>query len=72
MLFSGKMGRLFDPNDLIDSQSGWVLSGAKDINNSGQIVGFGNLNGEERAFLLTPRVNHLPVAGAGENVKIPR
>ena len=41
-------------NDLIDPASGWVLLYAKDINSLGQIVGFGWLNGQGRAFLLTP------------------
>jgi probable HAF family extracellular repeat protein len=66
--FLWENGTLFDLNDLIESQSGWVLNGAKDINNSGQIVGFGMINGEERAFLLTPKVNHLPIADAGEDI----
>jgi probable HAF family extracellular repeat protein len=43
-----------DLNDLIDSNSGWTLNSAKAINNKGQIVGYGNLNGQQRAFLLTP------------------
>ena len=43
-----------DLNALIDSQSGLVLNHARDINNKGQIVGFGQLDGQRRAFLLTP------------------
>jgi len=34
--------------------SGWHLSSANDINDSGQIVGAGYLNGHQRAFLMTP------------------
>ena len=34
--------------------SGWVLNGADSINNSGQIVGWGTINGETHGFLLTP------------------
>lgn len=68
--FLWENGTFFDLNDLIDSQSGWLLSGARDINNSGQIVGFGMINGEEHAFLLTPRVNHPPTANAGKNITI--
>ena len=47
-------GRMTDLNDLIDPESGWVLTAADDINNLGQIVGEGVRNGQNRAFLLTP------------------
>ena len=43
-----------DLNDLIDPQSGWILTFARDINNSGQVVGYGEVNGEHRGFILTP------------------
>lgn len=33
---------------------GWNLQSAKDINDKGQIVGHGTLNGQTRAFLLNP------------------
>ena len=52
-----------DLNNLIDPQSGWTLTFARDINNSGQIVGYGELNGEHRGFILTPsapRVQAMP------------
>jgi probable HAF family extracellular repeat protein len=45
---------MHDLNNLIPAGSGWVLSEANDINDAGQIVGNGLLNGQERAFLLTP------------------
>jgi len=45
---------LFDLNTFIDSGSGWTLNKAHDINNYGQIVGEGTINGETHAFLLTP------------------
>jgi probable HAF family extracellular repeat protein len=54
-------GFIFDPvkgvrdlNDLIPAQSGWLLTYARDINDQGQIVGLGDLNGEKRGFVLTP------------------
>ncbi len=46
---------MIDLNDLIPSNSGWMLADAKAINDSGQIVGYGfDINGEQHAFLLTP------------------
>lgn len=47
-------GTIRDLNSLISTNSGWELSEARDINNKGQIVGYGKLNGQTRAFLLTP------------------
>ncbi len=43
-----------DLNSLIPAGSGWALSVARDINDAGQIVGEGVINGQQRAFLLTP------------------
>jgi probable HAF family extracellular repeat protein len=39
-------------NDLIPAGTGWTLRQATAINNEGQIVGWGYLNGETRAFRL--------------------
>ena len=47
-------GVMQDLNKLIPADSGWVLTEAKGINEAGQIVGYGFLDGERRAFLLTP------------------
>ncbi|HXQ71604.1 MAG TPA: DUF3466 family protein [Pyrinomonadaceae bacterium] len=47
-------GVMQDLNKLIPADSGWLLTEAKGINESGQIVGYGFLEGERRAFLLTP------------------
>jgi len=41
-----------DLNDLIDPASGWVLNFGRDINDSTQVAGYGELNGEKRAFVL--------------------
>jgi hypothetical protein len=45
-----------DLNDLIPANSGWTLTHAREINNSGQIVGLGKINGNPatRLFLATP------------------
>lgn len=47
-------GQMLDLNALIPQGSGWVLNAASDINEHGQIVGRGRLDGQERGFLLTP------------------
>jgi len=44
-----------DLNDFIPSSSGWVLTSATAINDSGQILGMGNYQGQQRAYLLTPK-----------------
>lgn len=44
-----------DLNKMIDRGLGWTLVDATAINDEGQIVGYGERNGLERAFLLTPR-----------------
>jgi probable HAF family extracellular repeat protein len=46
--------KLHDLNDMIPAGSGWILSAAVGINDNGWIVGNGNHNGEDRAFLLVP------------------
>jgi probable HAF family extracellular repeat protein len=52
----GQLGQgvMTDLNALLPSNSGWDLQYAMDINNRGQIVGWGLHDGETRAFLLTP------------------
>lgn len=48
-------GQIFDLQSNLDSTGlGWVLQTVNDINNLGQIVGTGQLNGQERGFILTP------------------
>jgi hypothetical protein len=43
-----------DLNTLIPRNSGWELTSAKSINDAGQIVGNGVINGQNHAFLATP------------------
>jgi len=42
-----------DLNTLLDNGTGWVLTSAKGVNASGQIVGQGTLNGSPAVFVLT-------------------
>jgi hypothetical protein len=45
---------MHDLNSLLEPNSGWILRDAQGINEKGQIVGFGEFEGESRAYLLTP------------------
>jgi probable HAF family extracellular repeat protein len=47
-------GAVVNLNTYINPASGWLLTNATGINDAGQIVGMGTLNGTSRAFLLTP------------------
>ncbi len=51
-MYSGGMMR--DLNDLIPTNSGWMLMEARGINDTNQIVGSGMMGGQTHAFLLTP------------------
>lgn len=55
-------GQLAYLQDLISGESGWELNQATDINNKGEIIGVGILNGNTHAFLLTPQVIPEPVS----------
>ncbi len=50
-------GLMTDLNSVIPAASGWTLVEGASINGSGQIVGFGTINGQTHAFLLTPNQN---------------
>jgi probable HAF family extracellular repeat protein len=54
MLWSPHSG-MWDLNNLIRANSGWVLYEATGINIWGQVVGWGTLNGQSHGFLLTPK-----------------
>lgn len=47
-------GSLRNLNQLLPAGIGWELIEATDINDAGQIVGYGRFQGRIRAFLLTP------------------
>ncbi len=51
--FLWKDETLYDLNDCA-TNANWVFREASGINDAGQIVGWGNVNGEVHAFLLTP------------------
>ena len=51
---------LTDLNDELPVASDWVVQAATDINDAGDIVGFGLHNGDKRAFLMTPPTTTQP------------
>ncbi len=59
-------GQMADLNDLLPTNSGWELSSAQLINDSGRIVGYGLYFGQLEWFVLDlPGGNQPPVAVAG-------
>jgi probable HAF family extracellular repeat protein len=55
-----KAGVAIDLNTLIPAGTGIVLTDATAINNTGQIVVNGTLNGRQRVFLLDPMTTTVP------------
>jgi len=49
---------------LLPANSGWTNLNATGINDAGQIVGEGLINGQEQAFLMTPIAEEIPEPGA--------
>lgn len=47
-------GKVYDLDALLPSGSGWVLTNATAINDSGQIIGTGQLNGVSHVFRMDP------------------
>jgi large repetitive protein len=73
--FVWQNGVMSDLNGRLTAGSGWELAGAGSINDGGQIVGSGIVNGETHAFLLTPSssldsfvISGSPTATAGDAV----
>jgi probable HAF family extracellular repeat protein len=52
--FLWENGAMTDLNTLIPSDSPWYLLEATSINDAGQIVGWGTIDGNVHAFLATP------------------
>lgn len=70
-LYNG--GVMIDLNDLLPAGSGWVLGRAAAINDAGQILGGGTLNGKWHGFLMTPGIDPRsvpPAAPSGLSVRM--
>jgi probable HAF family extracellular repeat protein len=50
---------LTDLNTLIDTNTGWDLKQASDVNHSGWIAGFGTISGETHACVLIPQTDEI-------------
>ena len=68
-------GIMTDLNTLIAADSGWILTAARAINDNGDIVGSGLVNGQVHGFLLTtgqtpppPSADEPPIAMASVDV----
>ena len=48
---------IMDLNALLPANSGWVLTSAIGVNDSGFIIGWGGKNGLTKPFLLAPKRN---------------
>jgi probable HAF family extracellular repeat protein len=55
-------------NTLIPGGSGWTLQDALDVNDAGQIVGFGDFGGQTKGFLLTPTGCHSSLRPIGARI----
>jgi len=62
-LFEG--GVMTDLNALIDPALGWDVQWVFDINNNGQIAGYGVLDGKFRAFVMTPKARKAIASSRG-------
>jgi probable HAF family extracellular repeat protein len=67
-VYSG--GIMLDLNSMLAIGSGWELTEAYGINDAGQIVGSGLLNGQVSAFRLDPTSSTVPEAGTTALVAI--
>jgi hypothetical protein len=55
-----------DLNDVI-ILSGWILTFARDINDEGEVVGYGEINGKKRGYVLAPSAQEsIPIGTPGE------
>ncbi len=76
--FLWENGAMTDLNTLLPAGSGWILTAATAINDNGDIIGTGLLDGQLHGFLLTsgqmqpPAAGEQPVAVASADVTVGR
>jgi len=63
--FLAENQNLVDLNDLVPHKTGLELQWAFDVNDLGQIVGYGQVNDKFRAFLLTPAISTVQCKNKG-------
>lgn len=68
-LFTDALG-LVDLNSYVDPASGWILEYGMAINNTGQIAGFGEMNGVRRSFRLTKDIEPPAILNAESSVSV--
>jgi probable HAF family extracellular repeat protein len=56
-IWTKKLKKMQDLNNMIPKNSGWDLHHAAAIDSHGHIVGYGTINGVDHGFLLTPKAN---------------
>src|SRR5205823_13420489 len=56
------VNRMQDLNSLLPAGSGWVLTGASDVNDNGQITGTGVIGGASHAFVYNPAIGTTPAS----------
>jgi hypothetical protein len=72
-LYEKDTGRLVDLNGLIDPSAGWQINHSIDINDAGDIIGSGQIGGEDHAILLAPcEANTYFYDGDGDGYGDPR
>jgi probable HAF family extracellular repeat protein len=66
--FLWQNGQIIDLNSLLPADSGWELTAARFINDSGRVVGDGTFGGVAQPFILDlPAGNSAPIAVAGSD-----
>jgi probable HAF family extracellular repeat protein len=62
LAFIFQNNQMVDLNEFLPDGSGWILQSAQGINDKGQIVGWGLINGQVHAFILSPNVVPEPIS----------
>lgn len=58
-------GPMRDINNFLPTNSGWVINRANGINRSGQVAGYGTINGQVHAYIMTPQTGTISLTDGG-------